>query len=339
MKKYHRYVLLILLISSLTISGALTNPPNANIDYAFAYLPSAGALIMHGGWGPPDWQVRSNAWELANIGWSELPLGNAPPMTHHCAALDSERGVIVLCGKKSPGFSTNNFTWEYNGALWIEKNTLHSGLKGDVEIAYDSARKKIVAYVGPGWGENGMETWEYDGTSWTRIITAHNPTAAGDGALMQYDPISNNVVLITSADDVFSTNYAETWLYDGTDWTLMVAGYPTNAMLGGLAFDSARGKMFLLTTDSESWDWDGCDWTLLHPLHSPTPARGYFTMAYDQSRSVCALFSGENGSLHPVDTWEWDGNDWTEFIPDPEPGMGIWIWIIGLMLGTKKLIT
>jgi len=332
-----QFFVIMLLIFSATAYGALTNPPNANIDYAFAYLPAAGALIMHGGWGPPGWQPKSNVWQLAGVGWSELPSGSAPTMTHHCGALDTLRGVIAFCGKSSPGFSTNNMTWEYNGTLWQEKNTLHSGLKGDVEIAYDSARNKIVAYVGPDWSESGMETWEYDGSGWSRIITAHNPTAAEDGALMQYDPVSNNVVLITSSDNVFSTNYAETWVYDGTDWELKVAGYPTNAMLGGLAYDAARGKMTLLTTDSETWTWDGNDWTLLHPAHSPTPARGFFTMAYDPFRSVCVIYSGEYGSEHPIDTWEWDGSDWAEFIPIPEPGaFGAVISYLLLVLSIRR---
>jgi len=311
-----------ILIFSASIAWSLTNPPYANIDYAFAYLPAESALIMHGGWGPGAWSHgRSNVWSLANIGWEELPPGNSPQMTHHCGTLDTDRGVIILCGNKIPGSSTNNMTWEYNGILWQKKNDLSAGLKGDVEIAYDSVRKKTVAYVGPGWSDSGMETWEYDGTNWTKNVSATNATAAGDGALMQFDPVSNNIVLITSQDSIWSTNMAETWTYDGVDWTLRVSGYPTNAMLGGLAYDAARGNMVLITTDSETWTWNGADWTFLQPAHSPTPARGFFTMAYDPTRQVCAFYSGEYGSSHPIDTWEWDGSDWSEFVPIPEGGI------------------
>ncbi len=331
MKIIQSFLIIILFFSAVTFAD-LTNPPYANIDYAFVFLPADSSLVMHGGWGPPDWHSKSNVWSLSNLGWEELPPAGSPAMTHHCGTLDTERGVIILCGQKNPGTSTNNMTWEYNGTSWQQKNDLSAGLKGDVEIAYDSTRKKTIAYVGPGWSETGTETWEYDGTNWMKIITAHSPAAAGDGALMQYDPISNNVVLITSTNNVFNTNYAETWTYDGADWTLKTAGYPTNAMLGGLAYDAAHGKMILITTDSETWEWNGNDWSLLHPDHSPTPARGFMTMAYDPIREVCSFFSGEYGFSHPIDTWEWNGNDWKEFVPVPEGGIILMILSVSFIV-------
>ena len=43
------------------------NPPTAPLattDFAFAYFPERSGLVMHGGWGDPDWRFRTNTWLL-----------------------------------------------------------------------------------------------------------------------------------------------------------------------------------------------------------------------------------------------------------------------------------
>jgi len=310
----------------------LTNPPLPNIDYAFAHCPVSGGLVMHGGWCEPGWAIRSNAWLLTMTGWEETIAG--PRMTHHSAALDTHRNVVVVCGRTRFPNANTNVTWEFNGVAWQQKPDLLAGNGGDVELAYDRARRRIVAYV----AEGTSETWEYDGTNWTKKTTATMPPALEDGALMTYDPVSNAVLLVVTTNDLwFSGSYAsETWTYDGSDWTRRATGLPTNAWLGGLAWDEARGNAVLLTTDSETWTWNGAQWTRRTPAHSPAPARGFLTMAYDPLRAVSVFFSGEYSTggfsqVHPIDTWEWDGADWQQFVPVPEPLTGMLLAAAGLL--------
>jgi hypothetical protein len=42
---------------------AATGPPGV-IDYALAGFPERGGLVMHGGWGPSNWNFRTNVWLL-----------------------------------------------------------------------------------------------------------------------------------------------------------------------------------------------------------------------------------------------------------------------------------
>ena len=302
-----------------TVAAGQTNPP-ATIDYAFAYLPAAGALMLHGGWGPPTWQPRNAAWALDQTGWHALSPTGAPAMMHHAAAYDSRRSVLVLCGRTGYGAPApyTNETWEYSGALWQQTADLVSMYDGDVELAYDARRGVTVAYVAD---DTTSETWEYDATNWARIPTLIRPTANSDGALMRYDALAQQIVLLTTTNPLFvsDTYVSQTWSYDGSNWELRAQGLPTNAFGAGMACDEARSNLVLLTTDSETWTWNGETWTLQSPLLAPPP-RSFFAMAYDPQRSVSVIFSGEAGALYPTDTWEWNGETWAEFVPMPEPG-------------------
>ena len=316
----------LLAVTLLTLSAhaMLTNPPLPNIDYAFAFLPGVGGLVMHGGWCEPDWEPRPDAWGLTIAGWDRVATNGVPAMIHHSGALDLPRSVMIVCGRTAFTFSPpyTNVTFEFDGVTWQRKADLVTSVGGDVEIAYDSARRLAVAYVAE---SPTAETWEYNGTNWTQRTTATQPTPVGDGALLQFDPIRSNVVLVADTN---------TWTYDGTDWSLRASGLPTNTLVGGMAFDAARSNVVLLTTTSETWTWDGTAWTKRLPATSPTPARGFFTLAYDPLRAVSTLFSGEAGLVHPVDTWEWDGTNWGQFVPVPEPAATA--VLIGLVFVARK---
>jgi hypothetical protein len=303
--------------------AGLTNPPTPNIDYAFAYLPSVGGLVMHGGWCEPDWQPRSNTWLLTDYGWEQILAG--PRMMHHSAALDTQRGVLVVCGRTNYPNNNVNPTFEFSGSAWLQKPTLVAGNDGDVKLAYDPLRRKTVAYVG---GATPTETWEYDGTNWTFASTATQPSATAEGAVIGFDPVSNVVLLVVTTNELFSANVytSETWTYDGDDWTRRASGQPLNAWTGGMACDTAHSNLVLLTTAGQTWMWTGSMWRRLTPSHAPVPDRGFFTFAFDPLRAVSSFFSGEYTTgawvqVHPLDTWDWNGHTWSRFTPVPEPAL------------------
>lgn len=217
-------------ICQLGMSG-LTNPPSPNIDYALAFSPQAGGLLMHGGWCQPDWMPRSSSWLLTEMGWEPGPDG--PAMMHH------------------------------------------------------------------------------------------------SGALLTYNPLQGKTLLVVPEPQPGKAGMfvSETWAYDGTDWSMVASGTPSNAFRAGMAYDAARSNVVLLTTDSETWIWNGTAWTPRYPAHSPTPARGYFTMGYDPLRERAVIYSGEAdefpSATYPIDTWEWDGVDWQQFVPVPEPELAV----------------
>ncbi len=187
----------------------------------------------------------------------------------------------------------------------------------DAELAYDADRQRVVLYRASFGG--GVETWELNGTSWEKKSPAQNPVACPDGALFKYDAGQKRCVLVggTGADTP-----AETWLWDGNNWTKAAGVQPAKALTGGMAYDGARQKLILLATDMKTWVLSGADWTVLNPVHSPPyVSLGFFSLEFDPERQVCSFFGGEasvdQSMSYPTATWEWNGQDWNEFSAGP----------------------
>lgn len=300
-------------------AASLTNPTAAVIGYSFGYVPALKGLVMAGGWGEPEWTPRTNVWLLTAPGWKAASPG--PAMVYHSSALDTHRNVLVVCGRTNYPSKCVNVMYEFDGKAWASKPGFVAGVDGDVELAYDSARRRLVACVAD---SVNSETWEYDGVNWVKQSTKTHPTAVNTGMLTAFDPLSNVVVLvtITNKPDPSEPLWSETWTYDGTDWSIRAAGMPTNALMGGMAWDAARSNIVLLTTTSETWTWNGAAWSRKTPAQPPDPPRWAFTMAYDPLREVSAFFSGELKTdcctqVYPIDTWEWNGSDWRKGTPEP----------------------
>ena len=76
-----------------------------------------------------------------------------------------------------------------------------------------------------GWGFNGLlnDTWEWDSTSWARRTPATVPPQLAEHAMIYY-PARQLVVLFggmqPGANPALSRISADTWEWNGTDWSL-----------------------------------------------------------------------------------------------------------------------
>ncbi|HXM24060.1 MAG TPA: hypothetical protein VN948_22575 [Terriglobales bacterium] len=304
--------------------------PSPRIDYAMAYVPFLHAVVMHGGWSSPRWVPMSEAWKWDGQRWSRWETSGAPMFAHHAMVFDSRRNVLVVCGRETPNRGSYQM-WEYDGSKWLRKADIPIGAsaQGDVKIAFDSPRNRIVLYAARTKGTT--ETWEYDGKTWQQIKSAHQPVRCDDGALLQYDEAQHRTVLVGEdrtgngllgwdghewgADRGAGT---QTWLWDGTDWSQVKGQQPPKAVWGGIAFDGLHHQMVLLTTRMETWTLQR-EWLQLHPAASPTPApNGFFAMAYDPIRKGIVFFGGESRQseleknwAYPDSTWMYDGRSWS----------------------------
>ena len=316
-----------LAIFGLLVSGvpAWAENPAGRIDYAMAYYPSAGGLIMHGGWSDATgWYPTNEMWRLDSGGWSKMTSADSPALAHHAMAYDSARNVLVACGKESIGSPVAYQIWEYNGTGWTRGPDVASTLAGDVEVAYDSGRGVTVLYTCDSpWAATGdvvSETWEYNGTAVTKISTATQPVSAPDGALLTYDAANSRTVLVGAPMDASGTiGDTQTWIYSGGDWAQLGGTQPTGGVLGGMTYDSARQEVLLLSSHGQTWGLTGAGWAQKQPATSPTPAEnGLFVLAYDPARQVSVFFGGESpplasGATYPEKTWEFNGTTWAEF--------------------------
>jgi len=66
-----------------------------------------------------------------------------------------------------------------------------------------------------------MQTWRFDGTTWTRL-TGAQPAGPRINFTMSYDRDRDRVVLF-GGESLQGVPFADTWEWDGTNWT-KVAG-------------------------------------------------------------------------------------------------------------------
>lgn len=209
-------------------------------------------------------------------------------------------------------------------AVWTQQSPVISpSARYRSQMAYDSRRNVVVLFSGnvctavtcssPG------DTWEWDGTNWTQLSPLVAPPGRYSSALA-YDPTRQRIVLFGGRDNNLPKTYADTWEWDGTNWTLMSpATAPSAREDHALAFDGSRVVLFGGSGNADTWLWDGSVWTTASPATVPS-ARDKCSMLYDPNRGKAILFGGWDYSIGPLsDTWEWDGTTWTQLSPATQP--------------------
>ncbi|MBK8974391.1 MAG: hypothetical protein IPM29_00545 [Planctomycetes bacterium] len=130
---------------------------------------------------------------------------------------------------------------------------------------------------------------------------------------MTYDSQRGRVILCAGVS--LGAYLADTWEWDGANWTQFASGGPTARYRHALAYDSQRDRVVLFggynagIRFGDTWEWDGNVWTLVAAT-GPTPRYGH-ALVYDSRRGRVILFGGSTGSARLADTWAWDGSTWT----------------------------
>ena len=269
----------------------------------------------------------------AGLGLSDWNLAFTQPSVARLSmnmAFDSGRQVPVMFGGRD-SFLTTVFsdTYEYALTAWNKVLTPHSPpARFWAGMAYDDHRQRTVVFGGLNSSSNTAtsfnDTWEYDGSDWTSIPTAHSPVAQ-NALSMTYDSCRQKIV-------VFGAQ-SETWEYDGYDWTKVTTGTaPPERRLSAMVFDPGRCRAILfaglpavgpLNALSDTWEYDGVTWTQINTATSPSGRWGH-VMAFDTNRARTTLFGGY-GPIYPSgqetnDTWEYDGAAWMQVFPQHSPG-------------------
>ena len=331
--KAKRSALVLLGLIGTAVAAAVPEHPPMRIDYAMAYVPFLHAVVMHGGWSPPDWTPTNESWKWGGHAWSRWIVPDSPALAHHTMAFDPERNVLVICGRPTPGQGGEYQIWEFNGTAWHRKANVpvHPSAQGDPKLTYDDRRKRLILYVARNHGTD--EVREFDGESWTLISSPHQPVRCDDnGCLFQYDATLGKSVLVgeeRTSEHLLAWDGHEwgmaggtgtqTWLWDGVDWTRVPGEQPPRAVWGGIGFDAERHELLLLTTRMDTWALRPDRWVKLQPEKSPRPSpNGFFAMAYDVSHRLTLFFGGESRASeperqwkYPESTWTYDGRAWT----------------------------
>ncbi|MFN5946387.1 MAG: right-handed parallel beta-helix repeat-containing protein, partial [Phycisphaerae bacterium] len=160
---------------------------------------------------------------------------------------------------------------------------------------------------------------------WAERAPSASPSARRNHA-MAFDAARGVTVLFGGFGDIGLV--ADTWEWNGTDWTQRPVSGPSARSVSAMVYDSNRGVTVLFGgattqgTNGETWEWNGTSWTL-RATTGPSP-RQFHAMAFDSSRGVTVLFGGVGSSIaFNSETWEWNGNTWTQrLVSGPSARLG-----------------
>jgi hypothetical protein len=178
---------------------------------------------------------RSDTWELNGTTWTQYT-GNPHPEQRSQLAMtyDSRRGVVVLFGGVDPTGTQIVYyddTWEYDGTWTKRAPASKPPASANHVLAYDAGRGVSVLFTTTG------ETWEWNGTNWTKITTAVSPAARSQAGLA-YDPDRKRIVLTGGSS---GTTLSDSWEYDGTNWYPLITNHQPQGRSGlGITYSATR---------------------------------------------------------------------------------------------------
>jgi hypothetical protein len=308
-----------------THSVPLLAPPSAE-DVATACDLNgrmvAFSSIHYAEMGSQTWHWDGATWSLRN----EMPEPNG--RTAFGLAHDPARQRTVLFGGRGTAIHMGE-TLEFDGFAWRRMQpALSPSPREGPALAHDGVRARTLLFGGYDNSGPCRDTWEWDGAVWTARAPATLPPARSNHMLVT-DTTRNRIVMFGGNVASFGPLLADTWEWDGNDWTQrQPAASPPARSNAGIAFDAQRGRtvMFggyatIITALglADTWEWDGTNWSRVVTANNPG-VRAVAAMAWHPGLGRTVLFSGWTPSGPPVaDTWEFDGVDWRPATPAHQP--------------------
>jgi len=209
-----------------------------------------------------------DTWEWDGDAWTQIADTGPSPRSGHAMVYDTARGRVLLFGGNDNGGALAD-TWSWDGVEWTQEQDDGPPARTAHAMAYDSVRDRVVLFGGESFSSQQVtqtvsdggisgafggthtethtvvttnllnDTWEFDGTLWTRAAdTGPDPRA---GAGMIYNGQSQ--ILFGGRQDARFFN--DTWEWDGAHWTQRQDIGPPARAFAGMAFDANRDRAVL----------------------------------------------------------------------------------------------
>src|SRR5262249_55765665 len=173
----------------------------------------------------------------------------------------------------------------------------------------------------------GPETWEYTGSTWSRVNVTTSPSAR-TGAAMIYDPGRAAVVLFGGGGPFIGLPvYGDTWTYNGT-WTQLGGTPPATPRSGHAMTATPQGLLVFGGADANGpltdlWLNGAPVTTAVHPT-SPNFAANTMVEDPGRNRVVLARSLQWTAGVNVGDTWEFTNGNWQCTARTTEYAVGAW---------------
>src|SRR5215204_1516745 len=112
---------------------------------------------------------------------------------------------------------------------------------------HEELEQVVLVNGGPEKGKpstDPLELWSWNGTHWSLLSKDENGPTWRNWAAVAYDS-TRNVLVIHGGLQSPNSKFAETWEWDGSQWTRFTASNPGNREGALMAYDAAQMKTIL----------------------------------------------------------------------------------------------
>lgn len=277
----------------------------------------AGLLVFESSRSRHVFYNGKSTWEFDGTDWAPTDVRLLPEARSVPRPLaDPARGRILLFGGYISGFGATSELLALGPQGWrpVPASNLPPPRLEPV-VAFDTRRDRVVLQGGYGSTASTTDTWEFDGTTWTRIVTTTTPWP--ELTAMTYDPVRSHCVAYGSLVTT-STSFSNTWFFDGVDWRAATPPHsPPPRIRPVLAYDATHDVVAMYgggmpnsyTVRTDTWWLQDGDWRQQNPQQRPPVA---FTIgAHDPIRGRLVVAAGTTlGTTDPGAWYEYDGQLW-----------------------------
>jgi hypothetical protein len=224
--------------------------PGGRGNYGACYDQNRSRVVLYGGTANSMFPIaESGTWEYDGTTWTQITTAASPgPLERPAMCYHASIGKAVLFGGIDPQIGGVDTTWLYDGTNWTaavipgSKPSVRTGAR----LTYDPFRAVSVLSGGmnPTNGAPILDTWEFDGASWTQVPTA---VTGRLGQAMAYLPTTFQVVLFGGMNPTTYANLGDTWQYGAKVRTFGAGCAGSNGVPALAALDAPRlGQSYTL---------------------------------------------------------------------------------------------
>jgi hypothetical protein len=261
----------------LVLQDAARAPaPGLRAHHWLVYDAGAKSVALMGGSTPVGngFTFYDDWWSFDGAGWT-LVRRTGRPLSGERVVWFPEGECLVAFGGFTPQSRSLGELREWIEEGWstldpaADKAVAEAGGPGPPArsshgMVYDERRGKVVLFGGTAGSGPLGDTWEFDGTRWSRFEGAAPPPRLAPG--MAYDSKRGRTLLFGGGGA--GKMLGDTWSFDGKAWSELAAPGPSARVSPAMAYDPGRDRVVLFGGRrswpddlADTWLFDGERWS------------------------------------------------------------------------------